>query len=61
MDDVTPSCVEGTQKTLKNCFLTGVDKDFGKTKGGRVCHNETWWWNDAVNDVKGKRVEIRRK
>ena len=35
-----------------------MDKVCGKTKGGRVCHDKTWWWNDAVNDVV---KEKRRK
>ena len=34
-----------------------MDKVCGKTKGGRVRHNETWWWNDAVNDA----VEEKRR
>ena len=38
-------------KNLRDCLLTEVDKVYGKTKGGRVYHNETWWWNVAVNDV----------
>ena len=31
--------------------LSRVDKGCGETKGGWVCHNEAWWWNDAVNYV----------
>ena len=38
-------------KNLRDCLLTEVDKVYGKTKAGRVRHNETWWWNVAVNDV----------
>ena len=43
-----------------------MNKVCGKTKGGRVCHNETWWWNDPVNVVKEKpkkmeAVETRTK
>ena len=34
-----------------------MDKVCGKTKGGRVRHNETWRWNDVVNDV----VKEKRK
>ena len=49
--DVKPSCVEDAWNNLKDYLLGGVDKVCGKTKGGRVCHNETWWWNDAVNDI----------
>ena len=37
--------------SLKDRLLSGVDKVCGKTKGGPVPHNETWWWNDAVNDI----------
>lgn len=33
-----------------------------KTKGGRVRHNETWWWNDAVNIVvKEKRLNWNQR
>ena len=39
--DVTPSCVENVWKNLKD-FLSGVDKVFGKAKGGRVRRNEIW-------------------
>ena len=35
-----------------------MDKVCGKAKGGRLRHNETWWWNDPVNDVV---KEKRRK
>ena len=28
-----------------------MDKVCSKTKSGRVRHNETWWWYDAVNDA----------
>ena len=56
--DVKPSCLEDAWNKLKDCLLSGVDKVCGKTKGGRVRHNETWWWNDVVNDVV---KEKRRK
>ena len=36
--DVTPSCVEDPWKNLKDCLFSGVD-------------NETWWQNNAVNNV----------
>ena len=39
-------------ENLKDCLLSGVDRVCGKTKGGPVRHNETWWCNDAVNIVK---------
>ena len=57
-DDVTPSCVEDAWKNLKDFLLTGMGKVCGKTKGGRVSHNKTWWWKDAVNNVVRKK---RRK
>ena len=37
-----------------------MNKVCGKTKGGRVCHNETWWWNDPVNVVKEKRKKWKQ-
>ena len=46
--NVTPSYIEDAWNNLKDCLLSGVDKVCGKTKGGRVHHNETWWWNDAL-------------
>ena len=36
---------------LRHCFLSGVDQVCGKTKVGRVRHNQTWRWNGTVNDV----------
>ena len=55
--DVNPSCMEDAWNNQKDCLLSEVDKVCGKTKDGRVRHNDTWWWNDAVNDV----VQEKRK
>ena len=39
----------------------GWIKQKGKTKGGRLHHKETWWLNDAVNDVvKEKRRKLKQ-
>ena len=57
--DVKPS-VEDIWNNLKDGLLSGVDKVCGKTKGARVRHNETWWWNDAVNAVKRKRKKCKQ-
>ena len=54
--DVKPGSVEDARNKLKDCLLRGVDKVYGKIKGGWVRHNKTWWWNDEANDaVKEKR------
>ena len=34
---------------LKTCLLKDVDKVCGWTRGARVQHVETWWWNDDVD------------
>ena len=41
---------------IKNCLLKSVDQVCGWTRGGRVGHTETWWWNEDVNKyIKEKR------
>ena len=61
LSDIEPSCVEDPWNNLEDCCLSRVDKVCGKTKGGQVHHNKTWWWNDAVYDVvKEKRKKCKQ-
>ena len=39
---------------VKTCLLKGVGQVCGWTRGGRVRHAETWWWNDVDQYIKEK-------
>jgi hypothetical protein len=55
-NDTIPSNVEDAWNKLKTCLLEGVNTTCGKTRGGKVRHQETWWWNDEVDYlIKEKR------
>ena len=34
---------------VKTCLLYGANQVWGRTRGGRVQHAETWWWNHDVD------------
>ena len=52
-----PDNVDESWIHLKNALLEAVESTCGWTKGGRVRHSETWWWNDEVEDkIKAKQA-----
>ena len=52
-----PDNVDESWIHLKNALLEAAESTCGWTKGGRVRHSETWWWNDEVeNTIKAKRT-----
>ena len=47
--------VESTWATLRDSLLEATDETCGWTKGP-ARHNQTWWWNDEVDQcIKDKR------
>ena len=51
-----PTNVNEAWGKIKDCLLKGVDQVCGWTKGGRIGHPETCWWNSEVDQyIKEKR------
>src|SRR2546426_8676649 len=47
---------------LKKCLLEGATQVCGKTKGP-LRHNESWWWNDEVDEAvtEKRRLHIKKE
>ena len=57
-----PVSVTDAWNKVKTCLLNGVDQVGGLTRGGRVQHAETWWWNDDVHQyIKEKQRQWKLK